>query len=148
MRSWVAILLATSAVAWTGCRAQETIRIRFADGKTGKPLKLKYYSVTADESEYYNYKIDRIERDALVVTFPDSKKFAFSNDAYVRCDTNDKSAPEHFYNIQEILEKGVVSENICGPFHAQPTKGELLIYSRREHWWEFVARLPKGLICG
>ena len=124
-----------------------TIRIRFVDGKTGQPLKLKYYTVSASGDKYYDYTIDKIEQNALVVTFPHSTSFSFGNDAYLRCDTTKQSSPPLSYNLQQILDQGIVSPNVCGPFHAQPTKGELVIYSHHEHWWQFIARLPKGLIC-
>jgi hypothetical protein len=132
------------------CVAQSTtVRIRFADGKSGKPLHLKYYDQGTGAVAAGNYKVDNVDGDSLIVTFNNVSTIAFRSDAYEPCDAKGKHAPRPQYSLQDIVDHGVVSSNYCGHAHAQPALGELLIYSRRDHWWEVSKNVLTGLlVCG
>ena len=125
-----------------------TIRIRFANGKNGEPLAVKYMKVGGGGYDLTDYRVEKVEKDALVVTFKDKRTFAFSNEGYYRCDTNIQTAPSIQFNLQEIAERGVVAPNVCGKSSASPVKGELLIYSRHARFWEAVGNLRGLFICG
>jgi hypothetical protein len=43
---------------------------------------------------------------------------------------------ENAYRVQDILETGVVAQNLCGKSQGQSTPGTLLFYVRPFHWWE------------
>jgi len=145
-------LLATIALACltTTCHANPTtIRIRFANGKTGKPLQLKSYERGTGSANRSKYKIERIEGDSMIVTFDDISTFSFRSVAFNPCDVSGKYQPPPKYDLQQIVQQGVVSPNYCGHAHAAPKPGELLIYSRHEHWWELTGRIAQGLLmCG
>jgi hypothetical protein len=134
----------------SACVAQSTtVRIRFADGKSGKPLHLKYYDHGTGAVVAGHYKVDKVHGDSLLVTFNDVSTIAFRSDAYEPCDAKGKHAPRPQYSLQDIVDHGVVSSNYCGHAHAQPAPGELLIYSRHDHWWEVSKNILTGLlICG
>lgn len=139
---------ATLALVTAGCFAQSTtIRIRFANGKTGKPLPVKYMKVGGGGYELDGYRVEKVEKYGLVVTFTNKTSFTFRDEGYYRCDTNVETAPKIQYNLQEIAEHGVVAPNVCGNVHDQPVKSELLIYSRRAHFWEAVGNLRGLFIC-
>ncbi len=126
----------------------QTMRIRFANGKNGKPLAVKYIKVGGGGYDLQDYRVEKVEKNSLVVTFKEKRTFGFSNEGYYRCDTKIQSAPAIQFNLQEIAEHGVVAPNICGRTSASPVKGELLIYSRHAHFWEAVGNLRGLFICG
>jgi hypothetical protein len=141
------LFIASAALAQT-----TTIRIRFANGKSGKPLRLKSYFIEGAGMSYKNYTVVKVDKDSLIVTFKDVTTFAFSNMGthdYYRCDADKQSAPQVTYNLQEIVQNGAVSPNFCGPIRAKPVPGELLIYNRHPHLWEFTKDTVLGLlVCG
>jgi len=125
-----------------------TIRIRFANGKSGKPLAVKYMKVGGGGYDIDGYRVEKVEKYALIVTFKDKTNFAFRNEGYYRCDTNVQTAPPTQFNLQEIVDHGIVAPNLCGKPNDQPVRGELLIYSRHAHFWEAVGNLRGLFICG
>ena len=125
-----------------------TITIRFANGKTGKPLPVKYIKVGGGGYDMKDYRVERVEKYALIVTFKDVTNFAFQDEGYYRCDTKIQNAPQTRFNLQEIAEHGVVAPNVCGKPHDPPVKGELVIYSRHAHFWEALGNLRGLFICG
>jgi hypothetical protein len=144
LRAVIALVFLSSV-----CLAQSTtIRIRFIDGKTGKALRVKYYNIQPNVNDDIDYKLDKIENNVLILTFTNATTFTFSNDAYYRCDAKTETAPQITYKLQDIVDHGIVSPNICGSVHAQPAKGELLIYSRHAHWWETLGNLRGLFVCG
>jgi hypothetical protein len=98
--------------------------------------------------DIHGYTVDRVEKYALVVTFKNTTSFTFNDEGYYRCDAKIQTAPATRYNLPEIAEHGIVAPNVCGTVHNQPVKGELLIYSRRAHFWEAVGNLRGLFICG
>ncbi len=133
----------------TPARAQSTtIRIRFENGKNGKPLAVKYIKVGGGPYDLPDYRVEKVEKNAMIVTFKNKQTFAFANDGYYRCDTTSQSAPPMQFNLHEVAERGFVAPNICGKVRARPTPGELVIYSRRAHIWEALGNLRGLFICG
>ena len=137
------ILLATVASA-----DSTTIRIRFANGKSGKPLPVKYMKVGGGGYDIDGYHVERVEKYGLVVTFKDKTTFSFRDEGYCRCDTKVQTAPPMQFNIQQVAAQGVVAPNVCGKVSQAPIKGELVIYSRHPHFWEAVGNLRGLFICG
>ena len=43
------------------------------------------------------------------------------------------------YSVDEILENGIVAENVCGKKRAKPTPGVLILYVRPRTWLEIIA---------
>ncbi len=142
-----AALFFTSIMAAASAEST-TIRIRFANGRTGKPLAVKYLKIGGGGYDLTDYRVEIVEKDSIVVTFKGKKTFAFQNEGYYRCDTNVQSAPSPQYSLNEIAEHGVVAPNVCGKASSLPVKGELLIYSRHARFWEAVGNLRGLFICG
>lgn len=134
----------------TGCGFAQstTVRIRFLNGKTGKPLPVKYMKIGAGGYEISGYIVEKVEKYGLLVTFKNTTSFAFRDEGYYRCDTNVQTSPAIRYNLEEIAEHGVVAPNVCGKPHDQPVRDELIVYSRRAHFWEAVGNLRGLFICG
>jgi hypothetical protein len=118
------------------------------NGKNGKPLRLKSYERGTLASG--KYVVERIVGDSMIVRFSSVSEFRFRADAFDPCDVKDKHDDPPKYSLAEIVSEGVIAPNYCGHIApAVPKPGELLIYSRREHWWEITARVARGLlICG
>ena len=134
----------------TTCAAESTsIRIRFVDGKSGRPLHLKYYEAGEGHVEAGNYKVEKVEGDSLIVTFHDVSEFSFRSGQFAPCDTSNRRLSPPKYSLHEIAKHGVVAPNYCGKTSTAPEAGVLLIYSRHQHWWEISGNVLRGLlICG
>jgi hypothetical protein len=104
-------------IALPGLSQSTTIRIRFANGQNGKPLAVKYMKVGGGGYDLTDYRVEKVEKYSIVVTFKDKKTFSFRDEGYYRCDTNSQTAPEPQYNLEEIAEHGVVAPNVCGRVH-------------------------------
>lgn len=145
--SLIGALICISLSAIT--QAQTTIRIRFANGRNGKPLRLKTYEYGPSSVGAKGYQIQRVDGDTLVVRFNDVATFQFRSSEFESCDTRTKQEPGPKYDLDEIVRNGQVAPNFCGHTQASPIPGELLIYSRHRSWWKFTGDLAKGLlICG
>jgi hypothetical protein len=128
-----------------------TIRIRFANGKNGKPLRLKIYEEGVGRGFNLGgkYTIDRVDGDTLFATLTDVSTFQFRSAGFEPCDVAKKNDAQPKYDVAQVVKEGIVAPNFCGPTLAKPVPGELLIYSRHEHWWEISKRVLQGLlICG
>ena len=145
-KSVLIALLALSAPA--SFATSGTIRVRFVNGKSGKPLHVKYMEVGRGGFAYKGYTVDRVETDGLTVTFHDVSHFSLESEGYHRCDAKKESDPPTQFDISEILSSGVVAPNYCGTAHAQPAKGELILYSRKARFWESISNLRGLFICG
>ena len=128
-----------------------TLRIRFANGKDGKPLHLKTYEegIGRGFNVGGKYSVDRVDGDTLVVTLKDVSTFQFRSAGFEPCDVAKKNDAPPKYDVAQVVKEGIVAPNFCGPTFTKPVPGELLIYSRHEHWWEISKRVLQGLlICG
>jgi hypothetical protein len=144
-----AVMLFSASPSATLHSQSTTIRVRFANGRNGKPLHLKQYERGAGNSISGDYKVDNVEGDSLIVTFKNISTVAFRNEAFDPCDIARPNQKPPKYSLEEVVHTGVVSPNYCGHYRAQPQPGELLIYSRHEHWWKVSQRVIQGLlICG
>jgi len=147
----VGILLVLLLGIVSASHAQSTtIRIRLANGKNSRPLRLKFYEHGIGTGfNAGDYKIERVENDSLIVTFNGVSSFRFRSAGFEPCDVKRRRDEQPRYDLNQVLEKGVVAPNFCGATSAKPVPGELLIYSRHEHWWEISKRIAQGLlICG
>ncbi len=142
---WLIAAFIMNACTLAGLAQKTTIRIRFANGKTGQPLHLKSYD-RGTLGPGGNYSVERVDGDSLIVIFDNISTFAFRSEAFDPCDTKSKRDPLPKYSLQEIVAHGVVAPNYCGKVQAKPIAGELLIYSRHQHWWEITGNIAKGLL--
>jgi hypothetical protein len=124
-----------------------TVRVRFVNGRNGKPLRLKSYD--RGEIGAGAYTVDKVSGDAMVITFGNVSTFAFRSGAFDPCDVKDKRIAQPKYSVREIVEHGVTAPNYCGKSHLTASPGELIIYSRHQRWWEITGNVARGLlICG
>jgi hypothetical protein len=149
-RSWsrpFLLVLAGISLTASSCFAESiTITIRFANGKTGKSLKLKSYEHGSASVGYQNYHIDKVSNDEMTVTFTNATVVGFRSEQFEPCDVANKRSKPPQYILKNVVDTGVVAPNFCGTTQAQPVPGELLIYSRHEHWWKVTSRIMQGLL--
>lgn len=133
--------LALTALAFAAvASAQQTLRIRLIDGKSGKALTPASIRVTTTPAETPRYLIPAADPASVLVYLKSAESFTVSQQ-FVRCDVDTKSpganpapAPAT-YSVADILAHGIVSANSCaGPktkfTPAAPKPGELVLYVR------------------
>jgi hypothetical protein len=110
-----------------------TLKVRLLNGKNGKPIK--DYNPTI----WIGDITDRIERytdshGEIVFTVTDmsSQQLRVAPDWYADCRFKGDSdaGMQVKYSLEEIVNKGVVSENLCGKRRIDPVPGVLVLYVR------------------
>jgi hypothetical protein len=113
--------------------------VRLLNGKNGKPIKDDNSTISIGDI------IDRIDRytdshGEVVFTVTDfgSQQLRVLPDWYAGCrfkrDCDDGVQVKH--SLEEIVEQGVVSENLCGKRRIDPFPGVLVLYVRPRTFME------------
>lgn len=120
--------------------AEQQITIAVVDGRNGKPRTNTTVNV------WYGTKIVPPPRQVTtgldgkaVLNVPGSTETILINGRRVadcRATERRNHIEQNAYQVKDILEKGVVAQNLCGKSQAQPTPGTLMLYVRPVHWWE------------
>ncbi len=143
---WSLFFVVLSAMTLRCVAEPTTITIRFANGRTGKPLKLKSYVHGETGLPSGSCRIDHVDGDQMTVTFQNVTVIQFRGEQFEPCDVASKKQQPPRYSLREIVDRGVVAPNFCGAAKEKSTPGQLLIYSRHEHWWKITSRVMQGLL--
>jgi len=120
-------------------RGEPKIRIHVLDGRTGKIIADDHLLifVTNSSQQPEAVHIDRTTDSAgLAILDEEAASFRYIQvwtDWHILC-VKCPNCVE--YPISEVLNKGLVSQNLCGTVKVQPKPGDLYIFARRRHWWE------------
>jgi hypothetical protein len=118
-------LLLLSAVALCGslcAQSERTITIRMIDGKTGKLIEASNYQVRIDHDQTVHANwVAQNEDGSGKLTLPRTAQlltiqgtFDSAEQIYLNCDAaGEKGKTARWYDIAEILAKGVVAPNEC-----------------------------------
>lgn len=118
--------------------AQQPLRIRLLDGKSGKALTPTSIRIATTPAETPRYLIPAADPASVLIYVKAAQSFTVSQQ-FVRCDVDPKAkdtpAPAQ-YSVADILAHGAVSSNNCaGPKSKitppAPKPGELVLYVRR-----------------
>ena len=141
----VGLLLCTSARTQTRDSAQPTkkIALKLLNGKTGWPIWTEFPNVWLAGA---SFPLDPPPRTnwrgeiKLEVPVTGPREIRFLPNWFVDCRTiGDPFAGEKVrYSIDEILERGIVTENVCGKTRAKPIPGTLILYVRSRTWKEIM----------
>jgi len=140
----LAVLFGSCCLHAALCPAQTAIRIRLADGKSGKPFSPASVRVQPNTGEHVDYTITKADPAAVLVTLKSATSISVSGQ-FKSCEATKPDSPATSYTVEEILERGAVSSNTCGKIQAQPTKGELLLYVRQATRCESVQDVFRGV---
>jgi hypothetical protein len=143
LRRTLALAAALTALAAV-CSAQQPLRIRLVDGKSGKALTPTSIRVATTPDEKPRYLIPAADPASVLVYLKAAQTFTVSQQ-FKRCDVNQdaqKPAPNSAapapaqYSVADILAHGQVSSNSCAKPNssfkpAAPKPGELVLYVRK-----------------
>jgi hypothetical protein len=137
------LALTALALAAFSCSAQQTLRIRLIDGKSGKALTPSSIRVATTPAETPRYLIPAADPASVLIYLKAAETFAVSQQ-FVRCDIDPKAPVSNksatpvpaTYTVADILAHGAVSANNCaGPksklTRSAPKPGELVLYVRK-----------------
>ena len=144
LHTFVLTILVLTCAA-TLCPAQTTLRIRLINGKTGaafSPATLRAQSSTGDQADYL---IPKADSSSVQVTFKSAATFTLSGEFKPCSVTAAPDAAATTYNVQDILDHGVVSPNTCGKLLASPNRGELILYVRPFTMCESIQNHFRGI---
>lgn len=149
----VGLLVLVGLVAFCGTLFAEpthTITIKVFDGKTGHPVKPTSYAVRVDHDQTLHAEFVKENEDGTaVLTIPaDTAVVALhvayddSMELYVNCDADKSTFGDVWYSVPQILNKGLVTSNLCGKSKANEkykttaAPGELILFVRERNWKE------------
>lgn len=121
----------------------KTILLRILNGKTGWPIWAELPNVwiaaaksPLDPPPKTNWR-GEIKLEA---SMDGLRELRLTPNWYIDCRIpSDVTAGRHLkYSIDQILEEGVVSENLCGKPRAKPVPGVLILYVRPRTWKEIM----------
>jgi|CZKL01.1.fsa_nt_gi hypothetical protein len=128
------------------------IALRVLDSKTGQRLTPTGYQVRINHQETaHGDWVKQGEDGTAELTLPGDAEillihanYQSSMETYINCDGEKQyqSPGPHWYTIEDILSKGVVTENGCvkpkdePKLKADPKPGELVLYVRKLNWQE------------
>lgn len=117
----------------------KTIKVRLLNGKNGKPIKDDNPSIwIGDATSPINPWTDSHGEIVVSVTDTRLQELRVSPDWYVDCrfKTDSEDGMRVKYSLEEIINTGVVSENLCGKRRIAPIPGLLVLYVRPRTFME------------
>jgi hypothetical protein len=86
------------------------------------------------------YKLLTDSKGIVRINIPDENSFAFYIGGQQECYVHRQStAAKQTFKVKEVLSSGVVTLNDCGKASSIRTPGELTVFVRKSHWWEFAS---------
>jgi hypothetical protein len=105
--------------------------LRLLNGKNGKRLRNEYPSVWLGCASSINPKTDANGEIALDASQVQPRTIRVLGNDYVDCRPrgSNKLAPTNVsYSLDEIIAKGIVTENNCGKYCVDPIPGVLVLF--------------------
>lgn len=120
--------------------AEQQITIKVFDGRNGKPRKNTTVNI------WYGTKVvppptqvaTENNGNAFLNVPGSTERILITGQRVADCRAVKRRnyIEENAYRVQDILETGVVAQNLCGKSQGQSTPRTLLFYVRPFHWWE------------
>ena len=109
------------------------IVVRLLNGKNGRPLRNEYPSIWLGNASGINPKTDANGQITVDISRVQPRTVRVLGNYYVDCRPRgrDKLATMNVsYSLDEIIAKGIVTENDCGKSQVDPIPGVLVLYLR------------------
>lgn len=121
---------------------QEIITIRVVNGVTGLPEWFEFPNVWVGSTTTPDLpRLNFLGEVKIDVTQASPRVLRFLSNWYADCRYHGdvQKGAEARYSLDDILETGVVGENVCGWFHAKPKPGVIVFYVRDRTLSEIIA---------
>ena len=119
----------------------QKIVVRVLDGVTGWPMWFEFANIWIGSESGVNPRLNINGEVKFDVRQAQPREIRFLPNWYADCrykeDVTTGSAAK--YSIDEILEKGIVADNVCGHRHAKPEPGVIVFYVRHRTLMEVIA---------
>jgi hypothetical protein len=109
------------------------IIVQLLDGKNGKPIKRESPNIwLGNAKDPTNPQTDSKGEILLEIGQVKPKEIKLSGNYYVDCRLrgNRRAAMNVKYSLNEVVSKGIVTENDCGKSRVDPIPGRLVLYLR------------------
>jgi len=119
----------------------QKIVVRVLDGVKGCPMWFEFANIWIGSESGVNPRLNINGEVKFDVRQAQPREIRFLPNWYADCrykeDVTTGSAAK--YSIDEILEKGIVADNVCGHRHAKPEPGVIVFYVRHRTLMEVIA---------
>jgi hypothetical protein len=109
------------------------IVVRLLNGKNGKPLRNEYPNIWLGNASGINPKTDANGEITVDISRVQPRTVRVLGNYYVDCrprGSNKLAAMNVSYSLDEIIAKGIETENDCGKSQVDPIPGVLVLYLR------------------
>jgi hypothetical protein len=119
----------------------QKIVVRVLDGVTGLPMWFEFPNIWIGSASGVNPRLNIKGQVEVDVTGAKPREVRLLSNWYADCRYKGDvgTGREIKYSIDDILERGIVAENVCGIVHAKPTPGVLVLYVRHRTLKEIMA---------
>jgi len=120
----------------------QDIAIRVLDGRNGRPITDERVQVWVNGEKGRAADLPADKQGIALLHLDDKpvRSIQIEANLYFDCRPFRKNSPRPAYSTVEILQSGVVTENVCGKFRRESKAGELVFFVRPLHWWEVFRR--------
>ena|ERR1700761_9438963 len=136
------VIVCVTCLLLTTCAhsAPRQIKIKLINGRNGEPVKEAIVDVSFGGKVIPppTQVVTNSDGDANLQISNSAETIMISSQLVVDCrpENHKNYIEENAYRIQEILSRGVATENTCGKARVQQTPGVLIFYVRPPHWYD------------
>jgi hypothetical protein len=116
--------------------------VKVVDGFTGLPMWFEFPNVWIGSHDDTVSRLDVRGEAEFDVTDSKPRVIRLSSNWYADCryESDARGAGSNIeYSIDEVLQRGIVTDNVCSSRHAKPKPGEIIFYVRRRTLKEIMA---------
>jgi hypothetical protein len=120
---------------------EQKIIVRVLDGVTGLPMWFEFPNIWIGSASGVNPRLNIKGEVQVDVGGAKPREVRLLSNWYADCRYKGdvSTGREVKYSIDEILERGIVAENVCGLPHEKPSPGVVVLYVRHRTWKEIIA---------
>jgi hypothetical protein len=140
-------LLCALLIAPCASHAQTAeIHIRIINGKTGRPIKNETLRVWTTRNHVDADLWPTDANGSVLLKVDGATQIAVDANQYASCRTlpANQQASQFLYSVAEILNKGIATDNTCGPVRVAARPGELILFERPFTLMEKVKGQPSS----
>jgi hypothetical protein len=122
--------------------SRQKITVRIVDGVTGLPEWFEFPNIwIGARTDSRNPRLNARGEIQIDITEASPRTIGFLPNWYADCRYHGDidTGREVRYSLDDILETGVVGNNVCGWFHAKPQPGVIVFYVRHRTFLEMMA---------
>jgi len=151
----VRLLLALCAgIGLTPLLSAQHIVIRILEAHSGKPVSHETLNIwmgrgkrinSPNRAELAPVFLTDAQGNAVIPLRPGDDGLSLIVGGDIPCEPHPPTDPDLNFSLQKIIERGAVTDNVCGKARAVPEPGVLIVFVKHRPWWQIGEASPTRL---